>query len=360
MGISAGTYTYGNTGTYATLRAAFIAMESVPGSATATLTGDLTFVQVGDSDDSADFIGYNGSGAQIAILLANFTFTITTSTPHQGCILNGFVTKYRYFNPKFTFQGNFVLSDFYGLGSAGGFGLQPQWTSNTGTSLARVENCIIRCLEPTRIAAQFAPSGAGTWSFQAINSKFAGSIVSLQAGWGGLGADQNRCTVAVENCVMQSTGSGASNALTGPFRLNARDFISGTVPRLNLASWKNNVCVVFDPTTQRAFAQAPGSGAPGTDEAFYRAIMTTNAKTGGIDSNVGFSPYSSITSPADILALTPITCDWLNVNSASALFTAGSAPILTSPYSPPYPIGISYAAPAPMTSLWMPAFVGSL
>lgn len=360
MPISAGTYTYGAGGTYATLRAAFIDMESAPGSAVGTLTGDLTLTQVGDSDDSSAVVGENAADTQINLNLFGHTLTINSAFPHIGCALNAFATKYKSFLPRFNNSGAIVLDDFYGLGSVGGLGFNPFLTVS-GPFFFTVQDSIVRCLEPTRAAAYIMPSpSSGTSNFKGINSKFSGVVDALETGWAGSSGNQDRCTIAIENCVFQSTGMGApSNFLSGPFRLGVADFILGVQPRVNLASFRNNICVVADPTTQRAFAQAAGTGPVGTDEAFYRAIFLSCAKTGGIDSNTGFD-YPAITSPADILSLSPAVCDWLNVNPASALFTAGSAPILSSPYSPPYPIGISYAAPAPVTSLWMPAFVGSL
>ncbi len=324
------------------------------------MTGDLTFTQVGDSDDSAAVVGENASNTQINLNLFGYTLTINSAVPHDGCVLNGFVTKYLRFSPRFNNSGAVVFDDFYGLGSLGGTSFRP-FPTVSGPFFFTVQNSIIRCLEPTQPGAYIMPSpNTGTSNFKAINSKFSGSVDALEVGWAGSSGNQDRCTIAVENCVFQSTGAGApSGFLSGPFRLGVYDYIAGVQPRANLASFRNNICVVADPTTQRAFTQAPGTSGPGTDEAFYRAIFLSCAKTGGIDSNTGFA-YPAVTSPADILSLSPTVCDWLNVNPSSALFTAGAAPTLTTPYSPPYPIGISYAAPAAAPGLWMPSFVGSL
>jgi hypothetical protein len=83
MAVTAGSYTVGSGGNYATWYAALSDMYNQ------TLTGDLTFTQISDVTETQ-------ARGSMSPNLGGFRFTITSNSPHYGDITRGWKTTLNY------------------------------------------------------------------------------------------------------------------------------------------------------------------------------------------------------------------------------------------------------------------------
>jgi len=348
MSISAGTYTFGTSGAYATLRAAL--QDIVIGS---PLTGDLVFNQVGDSVDS---LSINAAGN---IDFSGYRITISQPAPdHDGDPNASYICT----GPSLTIAGatsagSLTFSNFLYLGGA--VFLSPAIALNDlnalGHSVDLVNSVFIYSGTTGTFMTVQSPSGNGSgtgWYLRIAATKiFGGNIPLLFGGTSSALSNIARLNVLIENSAMVSRSGG-----TTPLFLS---FLVGSPPT-PIANLKvrNTVCWVGN-------VGQPGmiiSGSVYTGAYLTANCLFSNARNPATDTLPGWTS-AAITSPGDILNLNSSMAHFAETDPVSGIYVAGTAPQISfNPYtSAPYPIGLYYAPPVPpptVDSWWMPAFAG--
>jgi hypothetical protein len=329
LSISAGTHTFGSGGTYATL-AAIIADIA------ATLTGDLTLLQVGNSDDTGAFIQYRPSGVSGGA----YTLKIKGNTPHYGSPLNGHWSKYGTFSLINLGQNTIFFEDFYGIragsGSGGGFGNN---SSSTSIQHLRALNCLFSGFTSWRRSAPGGASNNNTLNL--VNCKFWAPDIAVRLDMVASGDEGNRVVFQLENCVAYCTSAGSGVA--------ALEYKSNLpLPAQHspdaLSFMKN--CVLITPNSSiPAFRFDPNPAS--FPLSVFDMAFANNARSPSTNPyGIGGWDYTAISAPSDIISLDETLAGFLDLNHSSALFTAGTTPVLAgNPYSAPYPIGIWYPIP---------------
>lgn len=335
MAITAGTYTFGAGGTYASLGAAWADLGN-------PLTGDLTLVQVGASADA----GQIGTDAVCYNVATGRTLKITSAldpqmNPNGGYLLTfgGWVVN--------AFNGGLVWLDklnYRGrvyMESTLSRGVNQKVTNSIGIT----SDVAFSALEMGNLGQDQSPYGIVT--YEACNLKLQG------ADPGGLqindqilnnNAYQN---VYIENVAAITTGASSPILISSRILGQFNDFLI-----------RNCVAMVANPAGGAIPIRFNGPSA--SAKTYYQSRILTCARNGG---NADGAPYSygAITSPADIISLITSDNQWLSTYGGSPLFSNGSAPSLAdNPYNiAPYPIGVpGPSLPPPSASAQLiPIFV---
>ncbi len=353
MSISAGTYTFGTSGTYATLRAAL--QDIVIGS---SLTGDLVFNQVGDS---VDVLGVNAAGN---IVFDGYRLTIAQPTPaHVGDPTLPFLCS----GPSLTIvgittAGSLTFDNILWMGGA--VFLSPAGALNdlnaAGHSVDFVNSLFIYSGTTGTFGLVQGPPGGGSGTgffLRMAATKFYGGDTPFLFGL----ASSTLSNIARENVLIENCAFVSRTGGTTPLSFS---FLVGS-PATHIANFKvrNTVCWVGNVGQPGMRVTDASSGI--YDNTYLGAnCFFTNARNPATDTFPGWSS-TGITTPADILTLNSALPQFAETNPASSLYTAGSAPQITfNPFSAaPYPIGLYYAPappPAAPSGLWIPAFIGGI
>lgn len=341
MSISSGTATFGAGGTYATLSAAWADI--------ATLTGDLTLLQVGDSLEPAVSVG--GSGARKS--LAGHQLLFDSTVDPDGDPAGGWLITCLSWSPQAIGNGVFGIDHLNiittnGVQMATAVGAPSSGSGNgqfARNSLLRAT--VARALSMGNVTAAYGAGATGTYSL--YNVKMKGVLGGFQFFNGTLNNEPHMRFIA-ENCA-----AAATDAAGAPFTVQTRaDNSLLQFSMKNLVAWVDLPAGTAKPISL--------SGMSGADKAAYQALILASAANGGNADGVTYA-YGAITTPADIISLSESDPDWLESAQASALYTNGVAPALAgNPYNvAPYPIGIPgpYVPPPPSSGsdCWMPVFI---
>jgi len=341
MAISAGTYTIGAGGDYALLSLAIADIAS-------NLTGDLTFIIIGDSIEPA---------AQITKTFGSaFLFTIRGNVPLNGDTVNGVRCQFDRMSISIAGAAPQLALDNVYLVNAGQFtNFGPSGASSIYSSIK-----VFECLFDGKFginACGASAAGSASRTYEFCGNKFRSDGASTHAFDFALANSGQAVIESVnfryENNSALLTGGVSSSS---PVRIS---FLRGSGPwHINSFSVKNMVSWVND-SSQRALILTD-NGTP--LQTFYSDALVNagNARNAGADT---FSwSYSGITSPADILDLDYALAHALETNLSSVLATTGGAvpDISFNPWdTAPYLVGL-YFADEDEGSLIMPAFVPGL
>ncbi len=336
MSISAGTYTFGATGTYSGLLAALTDVA-------AALTGDLVLNIVGASNEA-------GGALFKTISLGGFRLTVQDLVPNFG-------------NPTLALPCDFA-SLAITLSSAGSITLENLFCRPTavhdwswsGVGGGVCSNVIKNNLFFSTVSGVIAFScsvlypTAGSTETQVVGNKFLS--LNARGGWfsnAGAGANSIRVKWWYENNSFYRKGNGSPTTKPAFYVDSGKDALNP----VDTCIVQNNLIMLEFPGT--VFGVTLGA-APAA------ATFAHNARNGSADALTW--AFSGMADGVDITSLDPTNSGFLNDIGVTLPVSGGVPAASQNPYTvAPYPIGLYVAPPpppAPVGSLWMPAFVGGV
>ncbi len=302
--ISNGNYTVGAGGDYSTWTLAAAAIASV-------LTGDLTFTQIANTDETGVYIFFP------AIDISGHTLLFTCAVPHAGSPIASFVSivGLMYFGALTdSGSGHVEMEDVF-------------WRST-------VNNAVLydSPVPLTLCKSLFKSSQVGPSAFSYHNAASGLISVSGCKFWApstGLYIGNDGPVIQIENSIALTTvGFGTAS------------FVINSIHASGVGSFMRN-CIGF--TTVPSNSRGIGGIAYASLPQDKTATSAGNAATG--------ATYTDIPQAGNLLSVTDTDPDFLNTDPASSLFTLGSAPALPcNSYSAPYPIGYALASvPVPLS-----------